>query len=244
MFGRFFCLYCHGKYVAFPSMAEYLDHVKARHRSHSLQCPHCDFSVVDKRQAREINSHIREVHEGLSHTVPAKPKQAICASCGSALNQKGNYGGLNIHLRRAGPLHDTKCRICPDFEAKTWEENKNHYDTHHNGEVQIKCGFCPAFFRYKMERVEHLKEGCPGQQQDSAPNIPLLPGQPGPFEKGWVERAKERVVCPHCAKDFSKGFLQIHINIHHGTHQIPCTEPGCDYIIRHPDAVRVRPRPI
>ena len=152
MFPRYFCLYCHGKYVAFPNMSEYEDHIEAEHQGRGLQCPYCDnFSVADIKQVREMNRHIREVHQGRGNAVTIKPKHVICVSCGSTVGKK--HLGLKYHLRRFGPLHDAKCRICPDFEAKTWEENRKHYETHHSGEAQIKCGFCPAYFLYKTERL-------------------------------------------------------------------------------------------
>ena len=44
------------------------------------------------------------------------------------------------------------------------------------------------------------------------------------------------------AKQFTKAYIELHVKVNHGDHRIPCTEPGCDYIIKHPDAVKVHLR--
>ena len=33
-------------------------------------------------------------------------------------------------------------------------------------------------------------------------------------------------------------FVQDHINYYHGHHRIPCQEPGCDVVLKHPDAIK------
>ena len=83
----------------------------------------------------------------------------LCVACGKAFPRAGP---LKNHLTEAGKHHDGKCRLCPDFEAKSWQENLAHYETKHGGQIQHKCGTCTQFFLTSEqlrlhERQEHEK---------------------------------------------------------------------------------------
>ena len=208
---RYFCLYCEG-YKAFAQQREMLDHIRLIHADSKpfFNCPHCKKRYP---QLGMLNKHVRS-----NHVV----RHAQCSSCGT---EYANSTIMRSHLQRMGPYHDSKCRICPDFEAKSWDESLKHINTHHDGEVQFKCGFCPEYFVHKRLRLHHLKH-CKG-------------GKAKEFEKEGAKRGSGgKGICPHCAKECSLKDLQQHINRMHGTHNIPCTEPGCNRIIKHPDAVR------
>merc|ERR1712029_58021 len=210
----YFCTFCTG-YMAFETNQELLDHVKAIHEFDKISCPHCEL-VFDKCHLRKLTLHIETVHnpEGKKRV---KPK-IQCAGCGAELTDKKAFA---LHITTKGKFHDAKCRICDNFEAKTWGENKAHFDQYHEGQVQVQCGFCIAFFRNKTERINHL-EKCPEA-----------------LKSRQKSGKSQRQVCPYCAKEISQGYLQFHINQYHGSHSIPCKEPGCDYIIKHPDAVKI-----
>jgi len=221
---RFFCLFCQGKYVAFLTMEEHDDHVDSVHKGKPLQCENCDFFIKDIRNIRDMYRHIRENHDG-GVFAAQRVQKLTCVACGSVSPSTLH---LKIHQKRFGPLHDGKCRICDNFEAKTWDENKSHYDNVHNGDIQHKCGYCPAFFDRKTDRIKHVKQECPVQLGDPDGKVVNKPFQ----------KTKDTRMCPHCGKELSEGHLQNHIDQVHGTYHIPCTEPGCNVILKHPDAVK------
>ena len=136
-----------------------------------------------------------------------------------------------------GPFHDSKCRICPDFEAKTWDENVDHMDKYHDGEKQFKCGFCPAYFKHSVHKNRHIPN-CPGSKGSEGDKAFKA-------HQNWMKesaRSNGKVTCEFCAKQFNKDYIEMHIKVNHGDHRIPCSEPGCDFVIKHPDAVRLHMR--
>ena len=62
---------------------------------------------------------------------------------------------VESHVVAMGKMHDTKCRICPDFEAKSWSDNLKHFNEMHGGEVQYKCGLCPRYFQTLIQARNH-----------------------------------------------------------------------------------------
>lgn len=204
---RYFCIYCE-EYTAFYKVSDMKQHVKEKHRDSKVSCPYCNktYSIQLKHLLKD---HIKSNHTNGAYT--------ICPSCGSEL--KGKIA-LQEHLKRLGPFHDTKCRICPEFEAKTWEENLKHVNTHHNGDVQFKCGYCPEYFFDSGRRKAHFKV-CTGDTKSKKKELEAT-----------------RVMCPFCAKMLTKGGIQPHIDREHGTHQIKCTEPGCEAVLKHPQALK------
>jgi len=60
-------------------------------------------------------------------------KNIFCFSCGQ---QFVTGKGLSQHLERAGANHDGLRRLCPDFIALTWKENKAHFDKLYQGQIQ------------------------------------------------------------------------------------------------------------
>ena len=218
----YFCIRCDG-YNPFSNSKELKKHDLEEHHDELHKCPHCSKTYKGPGAQFNFERHIEKMH-----TIRQ------CAGCGLKLM---NLQGMQSHLERMGPFHDSKCRICPDFEAKTWNENVEHMDKYHNGEKQYKCGFCPAFFKHVVHKNRHI------------PNCPSSVGSQGlkahKAHQNWMKesaRTAEKVTCEFCAKQFTKVYIEEHIKVAHGDHRIPCTEPGCDYIIRHPDAVRVHMR--
>ena len=212
---RYFCFYCEG-YVAFKREMALRQHIQENHKDNQtiLKCPYCDKTYRYRDSASRLQEHIQ-----LNHTNESKQ----CASCGGEYTSRE---AMKEHQKKAGIFHDTKCRVCPDFQAKTWEENLKHLNSHHHGEMQHKCGFCPAYFAYTNHRQKH-HEVCEEKYK-----------QMSETDKNNWDKRKEKSVCPHCAKKLTKGYMQKHINSEHGTHQIKCTHPGCTFIIRHPTAVK------
>ena len=115
------CLFCTG-YVAFKTQMEMHAHVKTVHQFDKISCPHYDL-VFEKSDFQKLTMHIVNVHKPEEKI--AKKPMIQCASCGAELTNKKAYAD---HLIRKGQFHDAKCRICDDFEAKTWAENKAHCD--------------------------------------------------------------------------------------------------------------------
>ena len=99
------------------------------------------------------------------------------------------------HQQRHGKYHDAKCRICPDFEASTWADNIRHYDSVHKGEVQYKCGACPAWFLTNSQRLHHVSAEC------SAAKTPDME------QKSSTDKAKE--MCPYCGVKYSRSYMQV-----------------------------------
>ena len=83
----------------------------------------------------------------------------VFRSCGKAFKKVQQ---ARNHMKRMGPHHDSKCRLCPPkrggryFEAKTWAENLKHFDEFHGGEKQLKCGQCPdKFYPTELQLKRH-----------------------------------------------------------------------------------------
>jgi len=206
----YFCLYC-TDYVAFPTAQQANAHQAREHDTESYACPYCP-KTFKKGYKWHLNEHIQAQH---AH------KCVICASCGTELSKKVS---LKHHQERHGKYHDSKCRICPDFEASTWADNVKHYDTVHNGEVQYKCGLCPAWFMTNLQRLHHASTECTASKTTTM--------------QAEQKQEKTKEMCPYCGVSYSRSYMQDHINYNHGTHAIPCEEPGCNYVIKHPDAIK------
>ena len=206
----YFCIHCPG-YVAFPDHQKMKEHVTATHQDDQIRCPYCD-KKYELHKKHYLKGHIENEHI-----------EQNCISCGTTFKNK--YV-LKEHVKQQGKHHDGKCRICPDFEAKTWDENLAHMNQYHDGNLQYKCGFCQAFFEHEILRRRHIPN-CPNKDDEQLQKYREI-----------QEKNSQKVTCEICAKEIHASNIQMHINSMHGDHQIPCTEPGCDFIIRHPSAVK------
>ena len=60
-------------------------------------------------------------------------------------------------MKKSGKHHDAICRICPDFTARSWDENLRHFEQEHEGIAQVKCGFCVEFFCTETQKKLHQR---------------------------------------------------------------------------------------
>ena len=88
-----------------------------------------------------------------------------------------------------------QCRICPDFEASTWADNVKHYDTVHNGEVQYKCGLCPAWFMTNLQRLHHASTECTASKTTTM--------------QAEQKQEKTKEMCPYCGVSYSRSYMQV-----------------------------------
>lgn len=154
-----------------------------------------------------------------------------CISCGEVKRTKKN---INYHIRLAGPLHDTKCRICPDFEAKTWTEHEQHLVEKHDGSIQYKCGHCDesAWFNSQSQYKSHKLNCSAWKEFKAQSHLKWLNGT----KKNKKQKQAKRKICDQCGVKVRNSI--VHMKRVHGTHSIPCTHPGCNAIIKHPDIVK------
>jgi len=138
-----------------------------------------------------------------------------CLSCGQKYN---NANKLANHLSLMGQHHNGRCRLCPDFEAKTWSENVSHFNGVHDGVHQFKCGMCMEYFRSVTQMRYHFIASC---------------------KKEAPKKAMQNRICPVCGEERRTYNLERHIKFTHGSHSIPCQFTGCKVVLKHPDAVPV-----
>ena len=126
----------------------------------------------------------------------------LCVACGKAFPR---IGPLKRHVATTGKHHDGKCRLCPDFEAKSWQENVAHYDSKHGGQIQHKCGTCTQFFLTPEQLKLHKRQE--HEDQFSAMQV-----------------------CPYCGQTYRQ--LKEHIRKKHTvpTTTFKCTVEGCNKV--------------
>ena len=201
---RWFCLEC-TDYVAFRTQKELFDHVRENHAKgnsrEQFQCEHCPHIIFSALY--RLQFHMEKFHSGsqLSYN---------CLSCGRSFKSIEDLRG---HKKSAGKHHDGKCRLCPDFEAKTWEENLKHFDDVHQGQRQYKCGSCSEYFLSENQYLSHRRKYCTTKVKNPTP----------------------KEICPFCAKNITKSYMDMHVKMYHGSHSIPCEYKGCKMVLKHPD---------
>jgi len=124
-----------------------------------------------------------------------------CVACGKMFSSKIK---LNLHKYQQGKYHNIHCPKCPDLVFKSWPENQQHQNTAHNGEVFLRCRFCPEIFENFDSRLKHFKV------------------------KHEAQRTK-KAQCSDCGKIYSKCDLKYHQQRIHGTkdsigQDVPCQE--------------------
>ena len=106
-----------------------------------------------------LEHHIMTRHNPSEH----ERDMFTCSSCGKQYKDRKQVIG---HRLAMGKLHDTKCRICPDFEARGWTDNLRHFNEVHGGEIQYKCGLCPRWFQTIVQARNHSSANgdCTGEK--------------------------------------------------------------------------------
>ena len=202
---RYHCLLCKD-YVAFFTEPEHREHMRVAHVDTCLICPKCpkkfkpfDHVILE----RHLQTHNRDVD------------YYTCYSCGRIFKDRDK---MLVHRNRAGKYHDGKCRICPEFETKSWRQNLKHFNEVHDGTIQYKCGFCPSNF-YTIAQVRiHVKDDCQGEKTNQ------------------VLREKAKKVCELCGLSITFSNIKYHMQDVHGDHQLPCDT--CGNIYKHPESLR------
>jgi len=159
---------------------------------------------------RSPKERMVDIQRARAHFKSRKAKKVNCFSCGW-VSQSGQVT-LQSHLKIYGNGHDGKCRICPKFDAKTWEENLQHVEMVHQGQIQYKCGFCSDWFKNWAMLRRHSRFECIVKIKEQEDN------------------KRQKVTCEECGAQVNKRGLAKHKILNHGKDRIPCKHAGCAYI--------------